>query len=339
MRLRVDPLDSHLKGGLLPCYLIAGDEPLQMGETADRVRHAAREAGFADRKIFEVQKSGFDWGRLQAEAEALSLFADKRLLDLRLSSASIGTQGSTALCDYARTPPPDTLLLITAPRLDRKQLAAKWVQALDAVGAIIQIWPVEGQRLAPWVEQRMRARSLVPGPGVVGMLAERVEGNLLAAAQEIDKLLLLKGPGVVSPKDLAEAVADNARFDVFALVDSALEGSAARCTRMLNRLNAEGVPEPVVLWALAREIRQLAAMAFEMSRGTDPARVMAAHKIWDKRKPVVRQGLQRLSLPRWRELLGACARADLIIKGRKKGDAWQALLDITVGMAGIRTHP
>jgi len=339
MRFRADQLASHLKGNLLPCYLVSGDEPLQMGEAADRVRHAAREAGYTDREIFEVQKSGFDWGRLRAEADALSLFADKRIFDLRLVSAAIGADGGAALRDYAQKPPPDTLLLVTAPRMDRKQLTAKWVQAVDAAGAVIQVWPVEGERLAPWVEQRMRARGLVPGPGVVSMLAERIEGNLLAAAQEIDKLLLLEGPGVVSPEDLAEAVADNARFDVFALVDSALEGSAARCARMLNRLNAEGVPEPVVLWALAREIRQLAAMSFAIAKGSDASRVMTTHKVWDKRKTAVGKGLRRLPVDRWQELLCACARTDLIIKGRAKGGAWQALQDITLGMAGVRTVP
>ncbi len=334
MRLRIDQLAQHLGRGLAPCYLISGDEPLQAGEAADAVRLAARQAAYTDREVFDVQGADFDWARLSTAADSLSLFSDKRVLDLRLASAAIGVPGSDALVAYAARPPADTLLLVTCPRLDQKQLGGRWVKALDALGVLVQVWPVEGRRLLPWIEQRMRSRGLVPEAGVVRMLVERIEGNLLAAAQEIDKLLLLNGEGVVSAEVLADAVADNARFDVFALVDGALEGRGERCVRMIDVLEAEGVPEPVVLWALAREIRQLAAMAREIAAGADPERVIGAHRVWEKRKPAVRAGLARVPLAAWQRLLQACAAVDRVIKGQMSGDAWTLLREIALGMAG-----
>lgn len=335
MRLRIDQLEGHLAKGLAPIYFLTGDEPLQRGETADAIRRRAREEGFTGRHILDAGK-GFDWNELSAEANSLSLFAEKRIIDLRLAGAAIGRAGGQALTEYAARPPADILLLITCPKLDRSQQNSKWVKTLEQAGVMIQIWPIEGQRLQPWIEQRLRRRGLVPEPEVAPMLAERVEGNLLAAAQEIDKLLLLNGPGALTAAKLAEAVSDSARFDVFGLVDSALLGKPARVMRMLAGLRAEGVPPAVVLWALAREIRQLAAMAFEMEKGQSADQAMAAHRVWNQRKAMVRQGLKRLPRRRWQRLLAACALVDRTIKGQEKGNPWEILRGIAITMAGAR---
>jgi DNA polymerase-3 subunit delta len=335
MRLRIDQLSDHLGKGLAPIYLLTGDEPLQLGEAADAIRKQARAKGYSGRDILDAGKS-FDWNELSAEANSLSLFAEQRILDLRLASAAIGKAGSDALCSYADRPPADTLLLITCPKLDRNQQNSKWVKLLEKTGVMVQIWPMEGPRLQPWIEKRLRQHGLIPEPEVVPMLAERVEGNLLAAAQEIDKLLLLNGPGIIGVPQLTEAVADSARFDVFGLVDSALLGQPARVVRMLSGLQAEGVPPAVALWALAREIRQLASMSFDMERGAGADQVMASHRVWDQRKAMVRQGLKRLHRRRWQQLLATCARADRTIKGQEKGDPWELLRTITLTMAGVR---
>ncbi|VAX06685.1 DNA polymerase III delta subunit [hydrothermal vent metagenome] len=335
MRLRIDQLDDHLTKALAPVYLLTGDEPLQLGEAADAVRHQAREDGYSGRDILDAGKN-FDWNELTAEANNLSLFAERRVIDLRLTSAAIGRNGSQALTEYAARPPADTLLLLTCPKLDRSQQSSKWVKALDQIGTVVQIWPVDEQRLQPWIERRMRQHGLIPEADVVAMLAERVEGNLLAAAQEIDKLLLMSGPGIITAAQLVEAVADSARFDIFGLVDNALLGKPARVTRMLSGLRAEGVPPTVVLWALAREIRQLASMAFAIEKGQSADQVMAAHHVWNQRKAIVRQGLTRLKRRRWQQLLAVCARGDRTIKGQEKGDPWEILLDIATIMAGVK---
>ncbi|MEW8497909.1 MAG: DNA polymerase III subunit delta, partial [Candidatus Thiodiazotropha taylori] len=290
MRLRNDQLNAQLKRDLAPLYLLSGDEPLQMMEAADQIRQAARQQGFSEREVLD-QVSGFDWSALNQAAESLSLFGDRRLLELRLNSAKLGNEGGKALIEYCQRPAEDTVLLITLPKLEKSQMKSKWLQAVDQLGVVIQVWPVEGNRLMPWIEQRLRQAGLVPEAGVVQMLMDRVEGNLLAANQEIEKLLLLQGEGVVTQDQLMQAVADSARFDVFSLLDTLMSGQTAKGLRMLSSLKAEGVAAPVVLWALSREIRSLAEMANELEQGRNSNQVMAAYRVWDKRKPVVGKAL------------------------------------------------
>mgnify|MGYP001818033414 CR=1 FL=1 len=331
MRLRNDQLPAQLGKTLAPVYFLTGDEPLQLGEAADLVRRLAREQGYSEREVLE-QGPGFDWNQLDQAADSLSLFGERRLIELRLASAKVGNEGARALAAFADDPPPDTLLLLHAPKLERSQLNAKWVKAIERRGVLVQIWPVEGNRLGPWIEQRLRHAGLIAEPGVVEMLAQRVEGNLLAARQEIDKLLLLYGPGVISADQLAEAVADSARFDVFGLVDTLLAGDAARGVRMLEGLKAEGVAAPVVLWALAREIRALAEMAFEIEQGGSAEQVLGSYRVWEKRRPLVRKGLKRRAA-HWRRLLRGCALTDRLVKGLDRGDPWLKLQDIALGIA------
>jgi DNA polymerase-3 subunit delta len=185
MRLRNDQLADQLQRELAPIYLISGDEPLQMREATDEVRAAARSQGFSEREVLDAA-SGFDWSALSAATENLSLFGDRRLLELRLNSPKIGQEGAKALTAYMESPPPDTLLLITLPKLERAQSNSQWYKRIEQAGVVVQIWPVEGNRLPPWIEQRLRRAGLVPEGGVVEMLADRVEGNLLAASQEIE---------------------------------------------------------------------------------------------------------------------------------------------------------
>jgi DNA polymerase-3 subunit delta len=332
MRLRNDQLDRHLHKSLPPIILLSGDEPLQMGEAADLVRSKAREQGYTSREVLE-QSSHFDWSALSSAADSLSLFDDRRLLDLRLHSPKIGKEGSKALLAFTESPPPDTVLLITAPKLERSQLSTKWIDAIDRLGVLVQIWPVEGNRLGPWLEQRLRKAGLIPEAGVVQMLAERVEGNLLAASQEIEKLLLLQGPGVVTLEQLARSVGDSARFNVFGLVDTLLSGEVAKAMRLLQGLRAEGVASPVVLWALSREIRLLAQMALELEQGRGVDQVMGAHRVWDKRKPLIRRGLQQSSAV-WQRLLTICAQADRAIKGLDRVDPWLLFEEIALIMSG-----
>ncbi|MBU0501153.1 MAG: DNA polymerase III subunit delta [Gammaproteobacteria bacterium] len=334
MRLRADQLTARLGKQLDPVYLISGDEPLQLNECTDGVRRAAALNGYSDRTLLDVQ-SGFQWGDLAYEANNLSLFADRRLFDLRLKSSAIGAEGSKAIAGYCAAPPPDTLLLITAPKLERKQLTTKWIKAIEEIGVLVQIWPIAGDRLLPWLEQRMRNRGLAPEAGVVAMLAERVEGNLLAAAQEIDKLLLLKGPGILSAQALAQAVADSARFDVYDLVDRALLGEAPRCIRILAGLRGEGVAAPIVLWALARELRLLSTLAGAIGQGAPMETALARAGVWDKRKPIVSGALRRLPPAQIRGLLLLCRDADCQIKGVAPGNPWDLFERIVLGLGNL----
>lgn len=338
MQLRPVDLAAHLGKTLLPIYLIAGDEPLQTLEAADAVRQAARERGHTERQILEVGK-GFEWGHLTVEAGNRSLFGERRLLELRLGSARPGTDGARAVVDYATRPPDDVVLLVLMPRLERDQGRSAWLKAIDTVGVIVHIWPVETSRLPAWIAQRMRQRGLIPAAGVAEMLAERSEGNLLACVQEIEKLVLLQGSGAVTTEQLAAAVTDSARFDVYGLVDAALGGGAGRALRVLHGLRAEGTAETLILWACAREVRLLAAISADLDAGGRLDALLQAKGIRDKRRSLVQQALRRGSTAGWREALRLCARCDRAIKGQGSGDPWQLLEDLALAMGGRALPP
>ena len=339
MKLRPDQLKNHFandrSGRMAPVYLVSGDEPLQAGEACDAIRARARELGYGGREVIHVE-AGFDWGVLHAAANSLSLFSERRIIELRLPTGKAGDAGSKALVEYAQRPADDAVLLVITGKLDKAVMAGKWVSALDRVGVVMQVWPVEVRQLPGWITQRMRARGMQPDAEGAALLAERVEGNLLAAAQEIEKLFLLYGTAQINLHAIAEAVVDSARFDVYGLVDSALAGDAARAARMLNGLRSEGVEPVLVLWALAREIRSLAEMAHEIQAGSAVDQVMAAHRIWEARKPLIKSGLKRNTRVQWQAMLHHAGQIDRIIKGVMSGNAWDEMLHLTLLMAGTR---
>lgn len=336
MKLRFDQLEAHLQKGLQPIYLLSGDEPLQVMEAGDAIRHCARETGYSEREVLHAE-SGFDWNSLLAASGSMSLFAEQRLLELRLPSGKPGREGGAALADYAANPPPDTLLLIICGKIERQSQNSKWYKALEAAGVTLTVWPVEPQALPGWVNQRMRSRGMQPTPEAAQMLAERVEGNMLAASQEVEKLLLLYGEGEITVEQVEQGVADSARYDIFELVDTALLGDIPRTTRVMQGLRGEGVEPILVLWALLREIRAMAQMAAEMARGLGTEQAMAGQRVWEKRKPPVRAGLQRHNLNRWQLLLRRAGRIDRMIKGVEAGNPWDELLQLALLMAGVRT--
>jgi DNA polymerase-3 subunit delta len=333
VRLAVDNLRSQLQRELLPVYLISGDEPLQVGECADAVRSAARDAGYTTREVLEAG-SGFDWQQLTSEAAAFSLFADKKIIDLRLANGKPGAEGGRVLSNYCADPPPDTLLLLTLPRIERQQQNSKWFKAIDGAGAVIQVWPVDPSRLPAWIEQRLQAVGITPSTEAVRVLADRVEGNLLAARQEIEKLQLLHGPGTLDADALRGAVADSARYDPFELVDSALRGETSRCLHILAGLRGEGVAAARVLWALHREIRQTARLSADIARGLSTDRALSRARVFSRRIPGVRQALQRLRTAQWLQLLETCRDADHAIKGLSQQQPWLLLEDIVMKMCG-----
>ena len=221
MTVYPNQLAAHLAGALAPIYLLSGDEPLLLMEAADAVRRAARDQGYEERVVLDADKR-FDWRELSAQASSQSLFAQRRVLDLRLASCRLGKEGGDALRQYAQRPAEDTLLLVTAPRLDSAAQRSVGFKALADQGVAVRLWPPERKAFAQWLEQRLRARGLRPERDAVHLLAERVEGNLLAAAQEVDKLALLFGAGAIDADAVIQGVTDSARFDVYGLIDSAL---------------------------------------------------------------------------------------------------------------------
>jgi len=333
MQLRPEQLEARLRKQLDPVYCISGDEPLRVLEAAQAVRDAARAHGYDEREVLTVQ-AGFDWAALAASAGTLSLFAERRVVDLRLPSGKPGDDGARVLRDWAERPPEDTLLLVTAGKLEPATRRSKWYQALDAAGVVVQVWPLNAQEFPGWVQARMRRLGLEPSREAVAILAERVEGNLLACVQEIDKLYLLRGSGPVDAAAVLDLVADNARFDVYGLVESAMAGQAERSVRMLHGLHGEGTPVPVILWALTREIRTLAAMAAVVAGGRPIPAVLEQYKVWGNRKPALEAALRRLPEARCNRLLRHCALVDRVCKGQAAGNVWDELLQLTLEIAG-----
>lgn len=335
MVIKPDQLPAHLKKGLAPVYLVAGDEPLITQEAADGIRAQARAQGYGEREVMNVE-AGFDWNTLLAASDSLSLFGERRIIELRLAAGKLPEAGARALEAYAARPADDAVLLVTSGKLDGAAQKSKWFTAMDRAGVVVQVWPVEVRQLPAWIAQRMRSRGLVPSDDAVALVAERVEGNLLAAAQEIEKLVLLHGTGPLDAETVAASVGNSARFDVYALADSVLEGKPSRIVRILNGLEAEGVEPILVLWALAREVRGLAAMAFEIAKGAQADAVLARHRVWERRKPLVRNGLKRHGATRWQALLRQCGQVDRVIKGAAPGRPWDELLHLSMQIAGVQ---
>jgi DNA polymerase-3 subunit delta len=332
VKVTADQLREHLKKHLAPIYLLSGDEPLQLTEAGDAIRQAAKAAGFVNRELFYAE-SGFDWNLLREARDSLSLFGEKRVLDLRLPAKPDKEAGAT-LVRYAERPPDDAVLVVTTVRLTSMEQKARWFQAVDKVGVFVQVWPLEDAQLLRWLDRRLNAKGLLADQSGLRLLAARVEGNLLAAAQEIEKLHILYGTGHLDDAKIARAVADSARFDVFDLSEEVLRGQTGRAYRVLMGLKAEGVAAPVVLWALTRELRLLAGLMAELAQGAGTEAAFARHKVWDKRKITLGQALQRLDRDTIHRALLLSARADRVIKGVEAGDEWQALLEVCLSVAG-----
>lgn len=331
MRLNLSQLASALSKNLAPLYLLTGDEPLQLGEAADAIRSVAKKNGFIHREVLTAE-GNFDWKQLMFAADSFSLFADKKLLDLRLPSAKLGIEGAKAVTDYCQNLPDETLLLMSTGKLDSASFKSRWFQALDKVGTVVQVFPLEGQDLIGWLQQRLLKRGLQVDSAAVKLIASRVEGNLLAAAQEIEKLYVLYGQGQLSRTMVETAVADSSRFDVFKLTEAALMGKINRAIRILQALKAEGVAAPVVLWALSREARVL----IELKTATNKEVILKKHFIWDNRRQQLDPALSRLSLENLQQIFILSAKADRQIKGQQSGDYWETLLLIVLSFCAVK---
>lgn len=333
MRIPPQQLSDSLKRGLAPVYLVAGDEPLLVDETCMAIRGAARDAGYTEREVYHTDRS-FDWSQLQGAGSSMSLFGDKRLVEVRLPTGKPG-EGAKALTAWAEAPPEDALLLVISARLDSSTQRSKWVTALEEAGHYVAIYALDADSLPGWIAARMRKHGLQPGAGVVETLAWHFEGNLLACSQEIEKLAMLTQGEITLPQ-VEGGLSDNARFDVYGLVDTALSGDSRAALRQLHRLRGEGVAQTLILWALAREVRSLYSIAQAVASGVADSQAFRTAGVWSRRQGLVRQALRRQPGRGWAVLLQRAARVDRVIKGRAAGDSWQELQELVLGMSG---HP
>lgn len=335
MKLNADNLAAQLKRELPGICLVSGDEPLLVGEACDQLRAAARDRGFTERQVFFVER-GFDWNELRAAAQAMSLFAEQRILEVRLDGASPGNEGSEVLCDIAAQAAADILLLVVTAKLDSRSLSTKWINAIDKQGWLVQAWPIELAQLPAWVERRMQRAGLKMESNVASLLAERVEGNLLAAQQEIDKLALLYPDTQITAETVTADVADSARYDVLQLGIAAMQGQASRALRVLDGLHEEGVDATLVLWGVNKDLQWMARVAAAVAKGQSIESAMQTAGVWRPRQAAMKQALQRLKLLSLRGLLFDAAQVDAAIKGVSRRDPWVELRGLVARMAGVK---
>lgn len=336
MQLRADQLASNLdRQGLSPIFCISGDEPLQMLESTDLIRQYARRNGFDERSVLNVD-AGFDWNQLHEVSANLSLFSSRLLIELRLGKHKPGRQGGAALVDYAKTASPDNVLLITAAKIDKQAQKTKWYQALADAGTTIHVWPIESARLPGWIITRTKQYGKQISRDAASFVADKVEGNLLAARQELEKLCLLVDKPEIDVQDVMQAVSDSARFDVFSLIECTFTGNTERTLRMLRGFKSEGIEPLIVFGALMWELRHVCSMAHEISAGTAKEKVFAAFRVWPQRKPAINAILNRLNTAQLHSLLHTANTIDKALKGAIRSNSWELLENFMFRIGGIR---
>ncbi|HEY5624620.1 MAG TPA: DNA polymerase III subunit delta [Gammaproteobacteria bacterium] len=331
MKLAAQKLNSHLGRNLAPVYLVAGDEPLVVAEALEAIRARARHQGFEQRDLYTVER-GFRWSELVADADSLSLFARRRILEVRLASLRPGDEGRQTIQELVEREDQDRLLIIVTPKLDSAAGRAAWVKAIDKHGVIVQAWPVERAYLPAWIRDRAARSGLRFTASAAELLADRTEGNLLAADQEIQKLALLHGQHEVTESDVLDSVADSSRYDVFRLVDAVLAGNARRALSIVDGLRGEGVEPALVLWALSRELGLLIRLKTAIGQGKSESSALSKLRVWPRRQPLLARAIRRNSLDALRSRLVEAAEVDAIVKGLRAGSPWDALTRLVMEM-------
>ncbi len=342
MQLRAEGLNAHLSKGLARIYTVHGDEPLLAQEAADQIRAAAKAQGFGERQIFTVAGAYFDWAPVMAAAQAMSLFSERQFIEIRIPGGKPGKDGSEALQRYAEAAPDDVLTLVTLPRLDKTQLSSAWFTALDGNGVSLRVEPVERRLLPAWLAQRLKAQGQsVPegedGQKALSFFADRVEGNLLAAHQELQKLALLHPKGELTLADIEAAVLDVARFDVFKLSEAVLSGAVPRILRMLDGLEAEGEAAVLVHWNLAEDARALARVRAALDAGRPLPMAMREARVWGAKERLIERIAPRLDTAQAGALVQAAQICDGLVKGLRHpdwpSDPWAALRRLALMLA------
>ncbi len=338
MKLAFNSLERHLASQFQNIYIVSGDEPFQVQQAVTLIRDTAKKQGYDNRELLFVEK-GFDWLDFSMSIDSMSLFSEKKIIELRIPNGKPGKEGSKILLEYCDNISSDTLLLIVTNKLDKATTQTKWYKAISSVGIALTIWPIEGADLRQWIISRLKIRDLTISDDALLLLADRVEGNLLAADQEIEKLSLLCDSGALTFELVEQSVADSARYDLFKLVDDTLIANYQHITRTLYSLKSEGITPILVNWSLSREIRSLLKMKSSIEKGAMLETVFRQQRVWDKRKVMVRNALSRHSVASLQALLRKANKADRIIKGNEIGNLWDELLQLSLGIAGLRYLP
>lgn len=335
VKISGDNLPANLTRGLSPIYLVSGGEPLLVNEAVDAIRARARKDGFTERELYVVER-GFDWHELLAGSRELSLFAERKIIEIRMAAPTPGERGADVLIELAEQGSADHVVIVITDKLDGRTQNSRWVTAIEKRGVLVQVWPIELPRLPAWITARLGRHGLQIDATAASMLADRVEGNLLAAHQEIEKLALLLPPGAVTAETVAEAVADSARYDVLQLGEAMMRGNAARALRILEGLRAEGVEPTLVLWAVNKDLQWMANALALMQKGQSADSAMNAIYVWRPRQAAMKQALARIRPAALHGLLLDAERVDRAIKGVVRSNAWIELEALIARVAGVK---
>ena len=332
MQLKGEQLAAHLERELQPVYVVYGDEPLLVIEAADAIRAAARRRGFDEREVLTAL-TGFNWLELHHATGNMSLFGGRKLIDLRIPTGKPGREGGAALQEYCTRPSPDALLLVTLPGLDWRDEKAAWLGALAGAGAAVKLIPPNLAELPAWIAGRLRRQEQSADAEGLRFIAERVEGNLIAAHQEIQKLGLLHPAGALSLAQIQNAVLNVARYDINGLREALLAGDVSRLTRTIDGLHQEGEAPPLVLWAMTEEVRALARIKTGLRDGQPLDGLLKDANVWGPRQSLIKRALQRIDARRANAALAHAAQIDRIIKGLGTGDVWNEFLRLGLRIA------
>lgn len=335
MQIKAEQLAQRLKQNQLPLVWISGDDPLLVQEACDSVRELARSQGFGEREILEAG-NGFDWNQLLASGNDLSLFAERKLIDLRLRTAKVEEDARSALLDYLQNPNPDNLLLLTTGKIDKASQSTKWFRSLEEKALFCAIWPPTEAQLPQWIRGRLQKLGMDADQEALQLLAEKVEGNLLAAAQEVEKLRILSSRDQLDARTVLQVVADSSRFNGFALTDACLAGNSERALKILSHLEAEGEECLGLTFMICRELRALSAMLVDLEAGHNLNGVLQNHRVWSNRTQMVTGALRRHSQQSLLQLLERARRVDQAVKGLLDLRPWNELAGLVLGFSNPR---
>jgi DNA polymerase-3 subunit delta len=332
MAISSEELPRLLASGLKPLYVVFGDALLLVIEAADSIRAAARAAGYTERETF-IAEQHFKWGELRNSAQSMSLFASRKVIDLRIPSGKPGVEGGQALQDYCASLSPDVMTLISLPKLDWAAQKSQWFSTLQQHGVLVSADDIPRSTLPRWIAGRLKRQGQSADEATLEFLADRCEGNLLAAFQEIQKLALLFPSGLLSFDQVKDAVMDVARYDIFKLAEAMLSGNSARFAHILDGLRAEGTATTLVLWAVSEDIRTLGKVLQAMQRGGNPGNALRDMRVRKDKQGLMENSARRLKLPHIERAMLQAARLDKIIKGLRQGDVWDELLQLGLRFA------
>ncbi len=338
MRLSSEDLPQHLKQTLSRLYAIHGPETLLALEAADAIRGAARAAGYLERETYTME-SGFDSSALLNGSRNQSLFAERKIVELRIPSGKPGIEGSKTIERYCARLGDDVLTLVTLPKLDRTAMTSAWFGALEKAGVAVSADEVARGQLPAWLQGRLARQNHHADRDALQFLVDRVEGNLVAAQQELRKLALLFPAGTLNYHMVKEAVVDVARYHIFGLSEAMLSGDAGRFVRTLDGLREEGEALPLLLWSFTEEIRALLRIKIGQTQGKPMAQLLRYARVWGPRQRLIERGLKRLTQSALETALSHAAQCDRIIKGVGRGDLWDELLSLGLRVCSPSTKP